>query len=335
MARKKRTSASGKKKPAKKVSGWIVSLKRLFYMACFVVVMVAAALYVYQVAEPYIRDWDWGKLGTEKIKEEICKQTPSKNEPQETTKNVSEPTKKSAPSRNASAELLKDVELPECGKGTTQQVIQHEGYTVSYNSDYRVANWVFYELTSAEAKSKDAERSNHFVRDPQVKGASAEDSDYKHTGYDRGHLAPAGDMRWSETAMKESFYFSNITPQKPGLNRGIWKELEEQCRLWAMDNGFLMIATGPVLSPALKRLGKNQVAIPERFYKVICTIYNGEYEAVGFLLDNRDYGKTPLQSLMISVDSVEQVTQIDFFSSLPDDIECRMEAEVNESAWSF
>ena len=142
-------------------------------------------------------------------------------------------------------------------------------------------------------------------------------------------------MKWSLQAMQESFYLSNITPQKPKLNRGIWKDLEEQCRMWAVDNGALLIATGPVIKTGLKRMGKNRVAIPEQFYKVICTIKDNQYEAVGFLLDNRDYGSKQLKDLMIPVDSVEAVTGIDFFPALPDKIEKKVEAKVNKNAWSF
>ena len=207
--------------------------------------------------------------------------------------------------------------------------------TVSYNSDYKIANWVAYELTSKEATSKKNERSNKFVSDPMVKGATATNEDYTRSGYDRGHMAPAGDMKWSAKAMRESFYLSNICPQKPGLNRGIWKDLEEQARLWAKENGSLLIVTGPVITDDLKRLGKNRVGIPKTFYKVICTITNGKPEGVGFLFDNKDYGKTPLKSMMIPIDSVEKVTGIDFFPSLPDSIENPMEAYVNDGSWSF
>ena len=227
------------------------------------------------------------------------------------------------------------AEIPHLLVKRTEQVIRHEGYTVSYNSDYRIANWVAYELTGKEAKSKKNERSNKFVPDPMVKGASAGNEDYTRTGYDRGHLAPAGDMKWSAKAMRESFYLSNICPQKPGLNRGIWKELEEQSRLWAMDNGALLIVTGPVMTSDMKRLGKNRVGVPKTFYKVICMRVGNEYKAIGFLLDNKDYGKTSLQSLGIPVDSVEKVTGIDFFPFLPDAVEKKMEASVDRSAWSF
>ena len=117
--------------------------------------------------------------------------------------------------------------------------------------------------------------------------------------------------------MRESFYLSNICPQKPKLNRGIWKDLEEQCRLWALDNGSLLIVTGPVITGDMKRLGKNRVAIPKAFYKVLC------------------YKDNSLKSMAIPIDSVEKATGIDFFPSIPDDQENEMEAAVDWSRWSF
>ena len=228
-----------------------------------------------------------------------------------------------------------NTEIPRLKEKRQEQVIKHEGYTVSYNSEYRIANWVAYELTATEAKSKKTERSNKFVSDPQVKGATAMNEDYTRSGYDRGHLAPAGDMKWSVKAMRESFYLSNICPQKPKLNRGIWKDLEEQCRLWALDNGSLLIVTGPVITGDMKRLGKNKVAIPKSFYKVLCYYTEKGYKGIGFLFENRDYKDNSLKSMVIPIDSVEKVTGIDFFPSIPDDQEKEMEATVDWSSWSF
>ena len=228
-----------------------------------------------------------------------------------------------------------NTEIPRLKEKRQEQVIKHEGYTVSYNSEYRIANWVAYELTATEAKSKKTERSNKFVSDPQVKGATAMNEDYTRSGYDRGHLAPAGDMKWSAKAMRESFYLSNICPQKPKLNRGIWKDLEEQCRLWALDNGSLLIVTGPVITGDMKRLGKNKVAIPKYFYKVLCYYTEKGYKGIGFLFENRDYKDNSLKSMVIPIDSVEKVTGIDFFPSIPDEQEKEMEATVDWSSWSF
>jgi endonuclease G len=218
-----------------------------------------------------------------------------------------------------------------------EQIIKHEGYTVSYNSDYKIANWVAYELTPEEATSAKTERSNKFTPDPQVTSVSALNEDYLKTGYDRGHLAPAGDMKWSLKAMQESFYFSNITPQKPGLNRGVWKDLEERMRLWAADYGSMYIATGPVIESDLKRLGKNRVGIPKQFYKVVMYVKDGSYTGVGFLFENKDYRKKNIfiKDFAIPIDSVESVTGIDFFPSVPAKEQERMERAVQWNDWYF
>lgn len=305
MAKKRRKAQSKKKR--KQISPFLSAMKRMVLWACVLVACFIGLMFLYQ-------------------KEEVRQEQPS----------TSTTEKRSGVSVALSSfEMPKDAEMPVLKAKRKEQVIKHEGYTVSYNSEYKTANWVAYELTSQEAKSKKAERSNKFVPDPMLKDATATNEDYTRTGYDRGHMAPAGDMKWSAKAMRESFYFSNICPQKPGLNRGIWKELEEQSRLWAMDNGKVLIITGPVISNDMKRLGKNRVGVPPSFYKVICTVMNNKPQAIAFLLENKDYRNTSLRSMAISVDSAEKVTGIDFFPSFPDAVEKVMEASVNLDSWSF
>lgn len=332
MVRKKGVHNT-KRKKSKATKDTLARIKSFFYGACFVVVVIAGTLFSYEKLSPYFKMFASEVIRLEKtgvmFPEKESAPVKKKNDAAE-TQNI-QPEKKTL----EKVKLPAKAELPVCVVKKTEQVIRHKGYTVSYNSDYRIANWVAYELTREEVQITKIERKNKFVIDPDVKGASAFNEDYTGTGYDRGHLAPAGDMKWSLQAMQESFYLSNITPQKPKLNRGIWKDLEEQCRMWAVDNGALLIATGPVIKPGLKRMGKNRVAIPEQFYKVICTIKDNQYEAVGFLLDNRDYGSKQLKDLMIPVDSVEAATGIDFFPALPDKIEKKVEAKVNKNAWSF
>lgn len=339
-----------KKNSRKKTNPVIVPIKKGFYTACLLVVIVVVSLFLYEEMSDFLntrKSWiddakDVVASDIDKHKSKYLEIKKSK-EQESHKKQKEEPIQKQSLLKRKSEKenTTKDnvftsgAELPHCKKASSEQIIEHKGYTVSYNSDYCLANWVAYELTLKEVKSNIADRSNKFVRDPKVKGASAENGDYTRTGYDRGHLAPAGDMKWSEQAMRESFYLSNITPQKPGLNRGVWKDLEEQCRMWAADNGKLLIATGPVLSPDLKRLGKNRVAIPKKFYKVICMIENNHYESVGFIFDNKDYDRVSLRSMMCPVDLVEDLVDIDFFYNLPDSIEEEMESHVNTNAWSF
>ena len=359
MAKKSGKTTKNKKK---KLSFAADLMRRLLLMICAVLAIGIGGLYLYdrfsQQPEETSR-----KAVTEKPVAEAStkpnttqKATPKQPEKQATTTaaqpstkessqratTTSKTTNKATTCSPAKAErasitpLPKGSELPQLKRKRTEQIIQHEGYTVSYNADYRIANWVAYVLTDKEARSDKAERQNKFVVDPLVKGASATNEDYTRTGYDRGHLAPAGDMKWSEKAMRESFYLSNITPQKPGLNRGIWKELEEQIRLWARENGAVLIATGPVIpDEELNRLGKNRVGVPRQFYKVLCMVVNNQLEGVGFLFENRDYGTTPLRQMMVPIDRVEQVTGIDFFPALPDDEERQMEATVHTDLWSF
>ena len=359
MAKKSGKTTKNKKK---RLSFAADLMRRLLLMICAVLAIGIGGLYLYDrfsqqptetsrkavtekpVAEASTKP-NTTQNATSKQPEKQATTTavqPSTKESSQRATTTSKTTKKATTSSPVKAErasitpLPKGAELPQLKRKRTEQIIQHEGYTVSYNADYRIANWVAYVLTDKEARSDKAERQNKFVVDPLVKGASATNEDYTRTGYDRGHLAPAGDMKWSEKAMRESFYLSNITPQKPGLNRGVWKELEEQIRLWARENGAVLIATGPVIpDEELNRLGKNRVGVPRQFYKVLCMVVNNQLEGVGFLFENRDYGTTPLRQMMVPIDSVEQVTGIDFFPALPDDEERQMEATVHTDLWSF
>jgi len=251
--------------------------------------------------------------------------------PEEETGITNQPIEQVSGHIPEATQLPYDAEIPTLVAKRTEQIIQHTGYTVSYNSDYRIANWVAYELTREEASSTVAERENKFVLDPEVKGATALNQDYTRSGYDRGHLAPAGDMKWSHRAMRESFYLSNICPQKHAFNAGIWKELEERARVWAKKHNSLYIICGPVIDGELKRLGKNRVGIPELFYKVICN--PATEQAIGFLFENRAYKDSDLKKYAIPVDSVEKVTGIDFFPIFPDEVERHMEAIVEWDKW--
>lgn len=321
----KRKSKVKPKKRKKQSIPFLSVIKRMFIWAFVVVVCFIGLLYIYNYLYPSAVK----QPVAVPLEQKALPANPEKNPPTEKAKQ----TLPLSDSRNIKAPV--NAEIPELRTKRKEQVIRHEGYTVSYNSDYKIANWVAYELTAEEAKSKKAERSNKFVPDPMVKGASATNEDYTRTGYDRGHLAPAGDMKWSAKSMRESFYLSNICPQKPALNRGIWKELEEQSRLWVMDNGSLLIVTGPVISDTMKRLGKNGVGIPDAFYKVICYISGNKFRGIAFILENRDYKDASLKTMAIPIDSVEKVTGINFFSSMPDKLQKEMEATVDLDSWSF
>ncbi len=223
------------------------------------------------------------------------------------------------------------LELP--AFSANDEIVKHTGYTLSYNEEHEQANWVAYELTADETE-KAYERTNKFIPDPEVPTGSADNADYRDSGYDRGHLAPAADMGWSETTMRESFYFSNMSPQRPEFNRGIWKELEEQVRNWARDYSKIYVVTGPVLEKRLPAIGHDQVSVPRAYYKVILDYSSPEPKGIGFILPNE--GSTrPVSSYTVTIDSVEKVTHLDFFPALPDDQEKKIESTLCVSCWKW
>lgn len=223
------------------------------------------------------------------------------------------------------------LEIPTLPHG--DQLIRHKAFALAYREAHEQASWVAYQLTTEETLGP-AERSNRFVPDPKVTTGSAEDADYAGSGYDRGHLAPAGDMTWSEQSMEESFYYSNMSPQVPSFNRGIWKKLETLVRDWAADAGALEIVTGPVLTSGLPAIGPNYVSVPAYYYKVVLDYKEPHIRAAAFLMAN-EASSEPLQSFLVSVDSVEHLTGIDFFPLLPDEQEVSLERGVREQEWSW
>jgi endonuclease G len=237
---------------------------------------------------------------------------------------------------NSNSERINNLYIPKLEIPKTKnwdKIISHTGYSLLYNEKYKQANWVAYELTKEET-NKIVERSNKFISDPKVKSVNAFDKDYKGSGYDRGHLAPAADMGWSATTMTESFYYSNMSPQQPGFNRGIWKKLEELVRTWAIENKAVYVVTGPVLAKGLSTIGYNKIAVPNYYYKVILDYQKPNIKGIGFILPNES-SKSLLQNYAVSIDSVEKVTGIDFFYLLKDQEENLIEKELCINCWSW
>ena len=213
-----------------------------------------------------------------------------------------------------------------------EYIVHYKGMTVSFNPRLHIPNWVAWELTADEAQGEEP-RYDTFSADESVPG-SADPWDYKYTGYDRGHICPAGDLRWDPEAMKESFYMTNMCPQTPDFNRGTWQKLENKCRQRAMADSAIIIIAGPVLTDEIKEyLGDNKVAVPNRFFKVVLSPFREEPVAIGFLMNN---GKVEggMQGAAVTVDEVEAITGHDFFSALPDDVENKVEAYKNFTRWS-
>lgn len=230
---------------------------------------------------------------------------------------------------NTLSESLSRVVVP---SNTVEEIINYPGFTVSFNKKHHQPNWVAWELTAEETKGTEP-RSNNFAADLNVDGCATL-ADYKGSGYDRGHMAPAADMKWSAKAMESCFYLTNMCPQLSVLNSGTWGKLEDKCRTWALRDSAIIIVCGPILTDRItKTIGETKVSVPSRFFKVILAPYANPPRAIGFVMPN---GKVQggMQQAAMSVDEVERITGFDFFSALPDDIENEVESQCNFALWS-
>jgi len=213
---------------------------------------------------------------------------------------------------------------------TNTEIVRHSAFILNYREEFELASWVLHRLVKEAAYGK-AERSNEFLSDPLVESGSAVTQDYSRTGYDRGHLCPAGDFKHDKALEDETFYMSNMSPQMPDFNRGIWSDLENKVRSWVKKRGELIIITGPILKKGLPTIGRmNKIAVPEKFYKII---YDpATEEAIAFLFPNE--GSVELvKSFTISIDELETMTGIDFFAKLPDSLEQKIERQNNVDDW--
>jgi endonuclease G len=216
---------------------------------------------------------------------------------------------------------------------TTGQIVKHQYYTLSYNEKYEQAEWVAYQATK-EHLSRAQRKRPYFIYDPLVKTKSANYRNYKKSGYDRGHLVPAGDMRFDLDAYNDTFYTSNISPQNHKFNAGIWNRLEGKIRYWTGKYGDLYVITGSILKPNLKKIGKEKVAVPEYFYKIILDNNGSKPKAIAFLMPNKPSEKA-LYKYVVSIDELEKKTNVDFFPKLEDELENKLETTSSYTQWSF
>lgn len=239
--------------------------------------------------------------------------------------------------RQGQEQAPQQLEIPATPEGTQSQILRYTGHTLSYNRNTLLPNWVAYELTREEAKGNNP-RNGEFEQDPQARGPQANRDDYRNSGWDRGHMAPAGDMKWSTDAMEDTYYFTNICPQNHELNTGDWNDLEIQCRKWAKKYGSVYIVCGPIVTENTHgKLGKSKITIPDKFFKVVLTLKNGEYHGVGFIFHNppkrdsrlstRPGPSHPLETYAVTIDEVETATGLDFFHLLQNDIENKVEQQ--------
>lgn len=218
---------------------------------------------------------------------------------------------------------------------TENEIIAHNNYTLSYIEKYEQAEWVAYELKKNELNySNNNFERPFFIEDPKVESGSADWRNYKKSGYDKGHLCPAGDRKFSKKAFEETFYTSNISPQRHDFNEGVWNRLEQKVRYWAGKYDGIYVVTGGVFTDNMKTIGREDVAVPNYFYKVLLDTSRDELKMIAFLVPHED-SDLPLYEFVVSVDELEKMTGIDFYPKLDDGIENRLEQNANYKSWSF
>lgn len=214
---------------------------------------------------------------------------------------------------------------------TTGAIVEHAYFSLSYSEAHEQAEWVAYELLAAHLSKNDFERP-YFIEDRSVKSKSADWRNYKNSGYDRGHLCPAGDRRFTYNAYLETFLTSNISPQNRKFNAGIWNYLEQKVRFWADKYDGVYVITGGILEDGLEVIGEEKVAVPNEFYKIVVDVSDGQYKAISFLIPNKELNGS-FYDYVVTIDKIEAKTGIDFFPNLSEAIENNLEASINLKAW--
>jgi len=224
------------------------------------------------------------------------------------------------------------MELPEVLQ--SDDIVVHRGFISSYNTETLIPDWVAYELTEEEVNGTFG-RSGSFGMDPDFTERQAMREDYSNSGWDKGHLAPAADMKWSSSSMYESFYFTNICPQNHTMNERSWQNLEKYVRRMAVRYGRVWVVTGPVVDLGLHgTIGKQGVAVPDSFFKALL-FHDGErYHSVAFLMENNSTYQS-LRSSALSVNELELFLDRDLFRNLPKRVQEDVEGEVDKGIWSL
>ena len=231
------------------------------------------------------------------------------------------------PMSEGARDSLMTVAVP---RGMSDTLVRYEAFDVHFNSERGIANCALYELVNNELYGT-VERDNEFTVDLGVKGCPLPE-DYAGSGFDRGHLVPAGDLKWNGTAIRQSFMLTNVGPMHKALNEGGWAKLEEKVREWTARDSALLVFTGPVVSDGDTTLASGRVKVPSAYYKVILAPCVRPIRVIAFIYPNGHSGGR-LQQYAVSVDEVERRTGLDFFPTLPPEEQQRLESPVNLDAW--
>lgn len=229
--------------------------------------------------------------------------------------------------------LAPDLLKQRVPRGISEIMLTRTSYITSYNKNTRTPNWVAWTLTKDHTYGQNLRENERFEEDFDVPAPRATYQDFYNSRYDRGHMCPAGDNKWDEKVMTETFLLTNICPQNHGLNKEDWNDLEMQCRSWARRFGEITIVCGPLFEDTenQRTIGRNKISVPSGFFKVIYRAYPTPL-AIGFIFRN-DGSNQPWRQQRCTVDEVERRSGINFFHMLPDDVEDEVEAEDELDDW--
>jgi len=240
---------------------------------------------------------------------------------------VNNTTTRLSPMSAGQRDSLMMVDIP---RQLSDTLLRRDAFVVHFNSERGIANSTAYELTRGKLGG-DASREGEFSQDPGVKGCPSP-ADYAGCGMDRGHLVPAADLKWSGKAMRQSFQLTNICPMHKALNEGGWAKLEDKVRQWVARDSSLLVFTGPVVSKGDTTLASGRVTVPSAYYKIIMAPCVRPIRAIAFIYPNGN-SDGRLRQYAVSIDEVERRTGLNFFPTLPLDVQRRVESAVNLDAW--
>lgn len=234
-------------------------------------------------------------------------------------------------SRNATNHQQK-LELPVISQ--LDIIVTHLGYTASYNQEWLIPNWVAYELTREELDGTEKGEES-FQWDPDIKGKQAWREDYSGSGWDKGHLIPRADIKWSSKAYSESFYFTNICPQNHDFNAGAWLTTEKMARRIARKYGSVYIVCGPLVKDnKYGSIGEHHVIVPDAFFKAFLIYDEGQYSAIGIVMNNSSE-RQMLKECVMSVDELELKCGFDLFRGLNSTGQDSVESLIDWSKWGI
>lgn len=230
---------------------------------------------------------------------------------------------------------LTDIGYPVLADSIPSIILERYCYSVSYNKETRLPNWVMWKLTGEHVMKKKEGTWSEYREDLELPAdIRATLEDYASSGYDRGHMCPGSDCNWSDVGRDETFLLSNMCPQNPNLNRGDWKEIEIACRKWAQEFGSVYIVCGPLFlkSQVHELIGPNQIPVPEAFFKVVLCPESPSPRGIGFICRNTD-GNRKKDFYVNTIRQVERITGYRFFPNLDDSTKAAVYDMDNINDW--